>query len=153
MMCWVGCSLTQLDTTNLTGLLQHLPMAFHVDNYHRTTSGFKSKTQMKLISTKLGNPEVCVSITVNIAGTLAAEAKQNCSFLAIVGLTRRVVAWVPCGDVCCAGWLEPACCKWGGWTNDLLRALLSKIILWFNNSAFYTLCIVIVLYLLFVFYY
>lgn len=92
MMCWVGCSLTQLDTTNLTGLLQHLPMGFHVDNYHRTTSGFKSKTQMKLISTKLGNPEVCVSITVNIAGPLAAEAKQNCSFLAIVGLTRCVVA-------------------------------------------------------------
>lgn len=73
MMCWVGCSLTQLDTTNLTGLLQHLPMEFHVDNYHRTTNGSKSKTQMKLISTKLGNPEVCVNIPVNITGTLAEE--------------------------------------------------------------------------------
>jgi len=53
MVCWAGCSVMQLDTTNLTGLLQHLPMGFPIDNYHRITNDFKSKTQMKLISTTL----------------------------------------------------------------------------------------------------
>lgn len=95
MVCWAGCSLTQLDITNLTGLLQHLPMGFHVDNYHRTTNDFKSKTQMKLISAKLGSPEVCVNIIVNITETLAQELLRPCRTvlsLAITELKRPVLA-------------------------------------------------------------
>lgn len=95
MVCWAGCSVTQLDITNVTSLLQHLPMGFHVDNYHGITEDFNSKTQMKLISTKSGNPEVCVNITVNVTEPLAQELLRPCRAglsLATVELERPILA-------------------------------------------------------------
>lgn len=48
-------------------------MGCHVNNYCRTNNDFKSKTQIKFISTKLGNQEVCVNATVNITEPLVQE--------------------------------------------------------------------------------
>lgn len=73
--------------------MQHLPMEFHVDNYHGTTNGSKGKTQVKLISTKLGNPEVCVNITANITENLAQELLRPCrTVLSLAAIELKILA-------------------------------------------------------------